>query len=85
MQKLIFFKRTNKVDDQEDGNEWTFNDGKEHVYHLNLTDNFCNCKFRLKYKICGHLLALESLNAREFVNKPKKGGQKKSTKSLERD
>lgn len=39
-----------------------------------------------KYKICGHLLALESLlNAREFVNKPKKGGQKKSTKSLEKD
>ncbi|RNA30159.1 hypothetical protein BpHYR1_000750 [Brachionus plicatilis] len=88
--KADFFKRTNKDDDgdddEKDGNEWTFNDEKENVYHLNLTENFCKCKFRLKYKICGHLLALESLlNAREFVNKPKKGGQKKSTKSLEKD
>ncbi|CAF1111770.1 unnamed protein product, partial [Brachionus calyciflorus] len=34
-------------------------------------------------KICGHLLALKDiLDTKEFVNKAKRGGQKKAAKAL---
>ncbi|RNA00743.1 hypothetical protein BpHYR1_011808 [Brachionus plicatilis] len=61
-----------------------FSDNEEFL--INITDKMCNCKYFRKDAIFGHLLGLNSLlNNDNFVNKPKKGAQKKAKKVLIRD
>ena len=53
---------------------------------LNPSTGICSCKYWLKYKVFGHLLALKSLlDSNEFVNRAKRGGQKKAAKALVKD
>jgi hypothetical protein len=66
-----------------DRTNWLF----RHVdsFQLNLKAQSCTCKFFLKSRICGHLMALNKLKANdEFVKKPKRGGQKKAKGALVR-
>ena len=61
--------------------EWNFIDHSPCT--LNLNDKCCTCKYYIKHMICGHLLALnKALSNDEFVNKPKRGGQKKAASAL---
>ncbi|CAF1025057.1 unnamed protein product [Brachionus calyciflorus] len=55
-------------------------------YFLNMKDKTCNCKYFRKDAICGHLIGLDSVISNDnFVNKPKKGAQKKAKEALVRD
>ena len=45
-------------------------------YCLDIRQNYCPCRFYLKWKICSHLLAYEQLIFKRknvFVKKPKSG------------
>ena len=66
---------------------WKFIDSaNSKLYNIDLKENFCNCKYFLKYKSCGHLIALmQLLNSDDFINKPKRGAQRKALKPLVKD
>ena len=66
---------------------WKFIDSlNSKLYNIDLKENFCNCKYFLKYKYCGHLIALmQLLNSDDFINKPKRGAQRKALKPLVKD
>ncbi|CAF0812103.1 unnamed protein product [Brachionus calyciflorus] len=78
--KSSFFK-------QIESSTWEFKDElNTNRFKINVEDKHCECKYYLKYKICSHYLALkEFLDSDQFINKPKRGGQKKSGPALEKN
>ncbi|CAF1082243.1 unnamed protein product [Brachionus calyciflorus] len=67
-----------------DRDRWQFKFKETHV--ITRSTQNCTCKYFVKSGVCGHLLALNRLcKSDELVNKPKRGGQKKSKNSLIRD
>lgn len=66
--------------------EFDNEDGYHGTFKLNSRLRYCSCKYYLKYKICSHLHGLDLLKIKirdTFVNLPKKGRPKNSTKALE--